>query len=112
VGYAGYRWRGVGQFDGVAGVFVDSADRIYVADWGNSGIVRMNDVTGAGWTVLGRGDPAADQLSNPRGLFVDGAGRVYVADANNKRIVRVNDMTGAGWVAFGMPGSPRGLFVR
>jgi hypothetical protein len=32
------------------GIFVDGASRIYVAD--SSRIVRMNDMTGVGWTTF------------------------------------------------------------
>ncbi len=94
---------------------------IFVVDAGNNRIVRMNDMTGAGWTTLG--GPAAgggtNQFKAPGGVFVDTAGRIYVADAGNHRLVRVNDMTGAGWTTLGSSGNgkgqfngPRAIFVR
>ena len=81
------------------------AGHIYVADRGNSRIVRMNDMSGAGWTVFGISGSGFKQFNFPRGLFVDTAGRIYVADTDNHRIVRVNDMSGAGWTATGSAGS-------
>jgi hypothetical protein len=32
---------------------VDPSDRIYVSDSANNRIVRINDMTGTGWTTLG-----------------------------------------------------------
>ena len=92
------------SFNRPAGVFVDWAGRIYVADMGNGRIVRMNDMTGASWTTLGTPGTGVNQFNQPRGVFVNGAGRIYVADLGNNRIARVNDMTGAGWTTLGTPG--------
>src|SRR2546427_172260 len=93
--------------------------KIYVADTNNHRIVRMDTMTGAGWTALG-GPPAGNgpnQFSSPSAIFVS-AGQIYVADWNNNRIVRMNDMAGAGWTTFGILGSgtnefngPFGIFV-
>ncbi len=92
---------------------------IFVADAGNNRIVRIDDMTGAGWTTLGGQGNGNKQLTLPNGIVVDAAGRIYVADFGNNRIVRMNDMTGAGWTTLGGPGtgknqfnSPRGIFVR
>src|SRR5438552_2735371 len=85
--------------------------KIYVADASNHRIVRMDTMTGAGWTVLG--GPSAgsgmNQFSSPTGIFVS-AGQIYVADWNNNRIVRMNDMAGTGWTAFGTLGSGMNQF--
>ncbi len=42
---------GVGQFNIIRGLFVDGANRIYVADAMNNRIARIDDMTGAGWTT-------------------------------------------------------------
>ena len=75
---------------------VDGAGRIYVADWGNGRIVRLDDMGGAGWTTFGRLGSGVGQFMWPRGVFVDGRGRIYVVDTANSRIAQVNDMRGAG----------------
>ena len=92
---------------------------IYVADDGNSPIVRVDDMTGAGWITLGTSGRGAKQFSGPHGIFVDTAGKIYVGDNGLSRIVRVNDMTGAGWIALGTLGGgtnqfryPHGIFLR
>lgn len=51
---------GVGQFAVPWGIAVDEAGRIYVADHSNHRLVRVNDMTGAGWTIVGRpGSPGS-----------------------------------------------------
>src|SRR5437899_4107376 len=97
--------------------------KIYVADASNNHIVRMDDMTGAGWTVLG--GPSAgsgmNQFSFPSGIFVSAAGQVFVTDTSNHRIVRMDNMTGAGWTTLGGPpagsgmsqfNAPFGIFVN
>src|SRR2546426_7026869 len=90
---------GMNQFSSPAGIFV-SAGQIYVADWNNNRIVRMNDMTGAGWTELGMFGSGPNQFNGPFGIFVS-AGQIYVADRHNNRIVQMDSMTGARWTAFG-----------
>src|SRR5437016_13293296 len=74
--------------------------KIYVADASNNRIVRMDDMTGAGWTPFGTSGSGMNQSNGPFGIFVS-AGQLYVADRNNNRIVRMDSMTGAGWTEFG-----------
>jgi DNA-binding beta-propeller fold protein YncE len=87
---------------------VDGTGRIYVIDFDDRRVVRVNDMTGTGWTTLG--GTGKNQFESPRGIFVDRAGRIYVADFT--RIVRVNDMNGSGWTTLDTPGTSRGIFVR
>ena len=42
----------------------------YVAGFGNNRIVRVNDMTGAGWTTLGSLGNGKHAFSSPRGIFV------------------------------------------
>lgn len=53
----------------------------YEAGHYNHRIVRMEDLTGKGWTTLGSRGSSVNQFHSPLGLFVDGAGRIYVTDA-------------------------------
>src|SRR5947209_17831314 len=69
--------------------------KIYVADESNNRIVRMDDMTGAGWTPFGTSGSGPNQFRFPSGIFVSAAQQIVVADFNNQRIVRMNDMSGA-----------------
>ncbi len=75
--------------------------QIYATDFTNARVVRMDDMTGAGWTTLGTEGSGTNQFHEPRGVFVDAARRIYVADSWNDRIVRMDDMTGKGWRRIG-----------
>ena len=99
-----------------AGVAVDSAGNLYIADSGNQRI-RKVDSTGTITTIAGTGElgfsgdggPAVEaELRSPRGVAVDSAGNVYIADYRNRRIRKV-DSTGtittiAGTGEFGFSG--------
>ena len=79
------------EFDGPAGVAVDSADNVYVADLGNH---RIRKITPEGLvsTLAGSTEGFRDgagttaQFKYPTDVAVDAAGNVYVADASNHRI--------------------------
>jgi sugar lactone lactonase YvrE len=67
-----------------AGVVVDGAGTLYIADSGNS---RIRKVTGGVITTIAGGGRSGDngpavnaQLSFPYGLTVDSAGNLYIAD--------------------------------
>ena len=82
---------------------------IYIADTGNHRVVRINDMSGAGWVTLGD-QVGFRQFRDARGLFVDARGRIYVADSRNHRIVRIDGKAGSNWIAFGKYGRGRGQF--
>jgi sugar lactone lactonase YvrE len=81
----------------VAGVAVDSAGNLYIADYANCRIRKVTPsgtittVAGNGsWGFSGDGGPATNgSLSGPAGLAVDAAGNLYVADTNNNRMRKV-----------------------
>jgi streptogramin lyase len=117
---------GINQFAGPWSIFVEPktfppalatkgdspAGLIYVTDSYNHRLVRMNNMTGAGWTTLGTQGNGSKQFNGPTGLYVawdhpaiPPKRRIYVADRMNHRIVRFDDMTGAGWTTLGTQGN-------
>jgi uncharacterized protein (TIGR03437 family) len=86
------------------GVAVDSAGNIFIADYGNNR-VRKVDSGGTISTVAGNGNPAYSgdggspvqaSLNLPQSVAVDKLGNLYIADTGNNRIRKV---TPAGFVA-------------
>ncbi len=86
------------QLDYPAGVAVDGAGNVYIADLGSNRIRRV-DPSGTIATVAGTGKRgfAGDggaaveaMLANPTDVAVDEAGNLYIADAYNGRIRRVD----------------------
>ena len=103
-----------------AGVAVDSAGNLYIADSGNQRI-RKIDSTGTITTIAGTGElgfsgdggPAVEaELRSPRGVAVDSAGNLYIADSRNRRIRKVDStgtittIAGTGELGFSGDGGP------
>jgi streptogramin lyase len=94
-----------------------------VADSGYNLVMRVDDMTGAGWTIFGLRRPGDlggfKAFYYTQGIFVDGAGHIYVADGDGiGRVVRMDDMIGSGWTTLGPPDfgkvkqfSARGIYV-
>ena len=81
-----------------SGIALDGAGNIYIADWFNNRVRKVNR-SGIISTIAGDGSAgyAGDgglavfaSLNYPTGVAVDGAGNVYIADCNNNRIRKVN----------------------
>jgi sugar lactone lactonase YvrE len=84
-------------------VAVDAFGNLFIADYGNHAIRRVDVETGIITTVAGTGvagfsgdgGPAtAAQLNGPSGVALDGDGNLFIADSNNQRIRRVDAVTG------------------
>ena len=95
---SGYGGRGSpavkAQLNYPAGVAVDKAGNLYIADTGNHRILQI-DSTGAISTIAGTGKPgyggdggpaAEAQLASPYAVAVDSSGNLYIADFGNYRI--------------------------
>ena len=85
------------QINSPTDVAMDAAGNMYICDYGNSRIRKVNTAgiisTVAGTTAgfAGDGGPATDaQLMNPNGMCVDAAGNIYIADLANVRIRKVD----------------------
>ncbi len=86
------------QLHSPTGVAVDTAGNVYIADWGNQRI-RKVDTNGIITTVAGNGTPgyngdggAATQarLYQPAGVALDASGNLYIAEYWNCRIRKVD----------------------
>ena len=107
------------QFRGPAGVAVDNAGNVYVADTFNHTIRKVTAaavVTTLAGTAQSPGTTdgtgSAARFDSPEGVAVDGAGNIYVADTNNHTIRKV---TSGGIVTTiagvpGVSGSPEELY--
>ncbi len=88
---------------GPLGPAIDGAGNIFISDFTNRRIRRVDAVTGIMTTFAGNGvsafggdnGPAAGASFNgPLGLSFDAAGNLFVADNNNQRIRRIDGVTG------------------
>jgi uncharacterized protein (TIGR03437 family) len=106
--------------DDVEGLAVDSADNLYISDYQNNR-VRKIDSKGVISTVAGDGQKRffGDQgpsvnasLYGPGGIFVDRGNNIYVADVNNYRIRKIDvrgvitTFAGTGTPGFSGDGGP------
>ncbi len=84
------------SFNGPAGLAVDSAGNIYVADGGNQ-VIRKITLSGVVTTLAGLsgspgsadGSGSAARFHDPGGIALDGSGNVYVADTGNHTIRKI-----------------------
>ena len=80
------------------GVTVDTSGNLFIADWGNNRIRKVN-TSGVITTVAGNGtkghsgdggSATAAELSWPSGVAVDASGNIFIADQTNHKIRMVN----------------------
>ena len=81
------------------GVALDGSGNLYIADFGNQRIRKVDASSGNISTVAGTGTSGfsgdgaaatAAQLNFPRGVALDGSGNLYIADTANHRIRKVD----------------------
>lgn len=102
------------QFKYPAGIAVDGAGNLYIADSFNHAVRMVDATSGIITTIAGTGvegfsgddGPATSaQLSLPMGVVVDGAGAIYIADSNNHRVRKIVAGEITTVVGTGAPGS-------
>ena len=93
------------------GIGVDSQGYVYVADNGNSRVVKLNS-SGTYVTEWGNSGNPGNQLGYPHGLAVDSSNNIYVVDANNSRIQKYTTVGGSvvKWGSFGAGSTVMGVF--
>jgi len=106
-GIAGYNGDGIpsaqAQLNSPAGLAVDRAGNLYIADAGNARIRMVSVLTGQIATVAGTGVAGASgdglaataaQINTPTGVSVDSGGNLYIADSGNARVRQIAAATG------------------
>ena len=104
----GHAGTGPGEFNRPEGLFIDSHDRVYVADSCNH---RIQIFTSDGQFIRSYGKPGRGlgELSYPYDICVDAAGRQYVCEFGNSRI-QVFDADDKPLEIIGGPGAEPGQF--
>jgi hypothetical protein len=82
-----------------AGVTLDEVGNLYIADYYNNAVRKVNLTTGIITTVAGNGTPGysgdgglatAATLNQPWGIDIDAQGNIYTADYNNNAIRKID----------------------
>ena len=92
----------------VRGIARDKEGRLYIAAYTAGVIIRINEMSGAGYTTLNV--PLGQSLNPPSGVAVDNQDRIYIVDAIGSKIVRVDNMNGDNWTELGSFGAGTGQF--
>jgi hypothetical protein len=91
------------QFNQPWGITVAVSGDLYVADFGNNRVRKIDMATGIVTTVAGDGNSSytgdggaatAATLNSPASVVTDTAGNLYIADSENNAIRKVNAATG------------------
>ena len=85
------------------GLAIDHSGNMYIADYANSRIRKINASNGVISTIAGTGvngyngdgiDAINAQLNAPMGVAVDASGNIYIADDGNYRVRKITVATG------------------
>lgn len=90
--------------------YILPSPKIYISDFWNNRVVRINDIEGKDFIALGNKGHDQGQFFSPRSIALDSKGWIYVVDSDNNRIIRMDDIYGHGWTAYGHQGKGVGEF--
>lgn len=106
-GTAGYNGDGIlataTQLNGPNEVSFDASGNLYIADWFNNRVRKVDNSTGIISTIAGTGTAGyngdgiaatAAQINGPCGIIFDNAGNIYVAEYGGARVRKINIGTG------------------
>ena len=106
IGTRAYTGAGLARDAGLStplGMSLDNNDNLYIADYGNNMIRRIDAQTGEISTVAGTGDRGYSgdggqavfaRLNRPYNVYADGDGGLFISDAGNHRIRHVDLASG------------------
>src|SRR5258706_222343 len=121
-GTPGYNGDGIpataAQIGGPNEVSFDASGNLYIADWFNNRVRKINMSTGIISTIAGTGTAGyngdgiaatAAQINGPCGIIFDNTGNIYIAEYGGARVRKINIGTGnistiAGTGSFGYNG--------
>ena len=122
IGTGGYNGDGIlataAQLDHPNEVSFDADGNLYIADWFNNRVRKIDAGTGIINTIAGTGTAGyngdgiaatAAQINGPCGIIFDNAGNIYIAEYGGARVRKINIVTGvistiAGTGTFGYNG--------
>ncbi len=94
------------QYNEPLGIDLDSSGRIYIADFFNSRIVRIDNIIGDGFVSV-------NGLGQPRNVHIGPSNQIYTSAYNaGQKVFRFDDMIKSNLVEFGESGTGDGQFTN
>ena len=88
------------QLNGPNGIAIDAENNLYISEYYNCSVRKVNAQTKIITTYVGTGtgscgyngdgESTSAEINRPQGVALDGFGNLYIADANNNRIRKVD----------------------
>ncbi len=81
--------------------------RIYISDWYNHRVVRIDDMSGTNWVSYG----SASIFDGVVDAIIGYDNKIYLVDSGNGKIVIIDDMMASGWCDVGGFSRPRDIDI-